>query len=63
MSPIFKLGARNAPSCPACARPVYAAAAVVRVHGDRYHAECVLYQPRRTRPAPQQRARRTAVRA
>ncbi len=59
MSPLLKLGSRDAAVCPACQRAVYSATHVIRYHGDRYHAECVLYKP----PARLARASRSGGRA
>ena len=44
-------GPRSEPrtGCPACGHPVDEASHAVRLHGDLFHARCVLYQPRNGR--------------
>ena len=32
--------------CPACAKPIWTDDHAVRIHGERYHAQCALYRPK-----------------
>jgi hypothetical protein len=45
-APIVADAATAEHCCPACAKPVWTDDHAVRIHGERYHAQCALYRPK-----------------